>query len=112
MLFCSLCTVIYSIILIIFSANLLGYDEGYFTNDKVLAGAIWGGLLARRDSVTSKQLTELLEYVHINLSHLQTIPDRQIIQEGFVNFIPLDFKKPYTPKDKAIRDLISGVDSK
>lgn len=93
----------------IFSAILLGYDEGYFTNDKILAGALWTGLLGQSDSIQPKQITELLEYVHINLAHLQTISDKQILRDGFMNFIPLDFKKPNSAKDKAIKSMVLQI---
>lgn len=88
---------------------LAGYDEGLLTNDRVLASALWRMMLNKSETVEPHQLIELLGYVHKNLAHLETIPDDQLLEEGVVSFIPLDWQRPNKEKDTAIRNLVSMI---
>lgn len=80
---------------------MLSYDEGYHTNDKVLANALWIGVLNQADTVDLERLFHLVDYVHRNMHHLETLPNKQILG-GFASFLPLYSDKPDITKDHRV----------
>lgn len=90
------------------AALMLGYDEGYLSDDKVLAGAVWRNLLNKDPNVEPETLYKLVHFIHKNLQHLQTIEDKQLL-EGYVTFIDLDSDKANKRKAQEILETITGI---
>ena len=87
------------------AVTLLSYDEGYYTDDKTLAGALWKCLFDRREDVEPKELLHIVDYVHRNMSHLESITNQQLI-DGFISFLPLDSDKPDVSKDEQVQQIL------
>lgn len=90
------------------AAAVIGYDEGYFTDDKVLAGAIWRCLLEKNQHVEPRHLVDLVDYVHKNLHHLLSITDNELLG-GKISFISFDSDQPDPTKDRKIQQLVSAL---
>ncbi|KAJ3394975.1 hypothetical protein HDU84_004433 [Entophlyctis sp. JEL0112] len=54
----------------LYYGQILAYDEGLALGDAVLAGALWKNTLAASDNVSAQDLKRLVEYVRIQLQHL------------------------------------------
>ncbi|XP_067945462.1 ubiquinol-cytochrome-c reductase complex assembly factor 1-like [Watersipora subatra] len=91
-----------------FLGVVLLYDEGYQTDDKVLAGALWKCLLQAREDVEPKDLLSLVDYVHRNLHHLKSLSDDQFFS-GYVSFLPLDSDKPDVEKGKRVQSILTAL---
>lgn len=85
---------------------VVGYDEGYLTDDKTLASAIWRHFLDKDPNVEPEILCKLVHYIHKNLQHLETLSDKQLLL-GYTTFIGLDSDKPDKAKDSEVFQKIS-----
>lgn len=91
-----------------FTALVIGYDEGYLCDDRTLAAAVWRNLLDRNTDVEPGDLLALVDYIHKNLQHLETLSDDQLLS-GFISFIPFNSEKVNVEKDNHIRKLVSSI---
>lgn len=88
-----------------FVASVVRYDDGYLSDDKTLASAVWRNLLNKNEKAEPSDLLHLVEYIHKNLHHLESLPDEQFIN-GVISFIGLDNEKVDKAKDQHVRRLV------
>ncbi|XP_012271400.1 ubiquinol-cytochrome-c reductase complex assembly factor 1 [Orussus abietinus] len=71
-----------------FNAAIIGYDEGLFSDDKVLAGALWRRFFALETN-NPEHIEKLVMYTRKQMNMLDKIPLETILKQHRVPWIPL-----------------------
>ncbi len=76
----------------IFRGFLIGFDEGFLSDDTVLAGAVWRHLLEMNEIKDYAVLGKLCDYIRKNAQHLDNLSEADFVRHGVVSFVDLDQK--------------------
>lgn len=66
-----------------FQGQGLGYDEGFYYGDPILAAALWRNLHLCQKDVPFRNVASSLEYVRRNLQHLDKTETSRILSGDF-----------------------------
>lgn len=88
-----------------FNSQLRGavfaYDEGFYTDDATLAGAIWRNLFGGRKNIDAVHLEAMVRYVRAQLYVLSKLSDRDFAMGNFKFVSPDEAVHTLTPEQES-----------
>jgi cytochrome b pre-mRNA-processing protein 3 len=81
--------------------SIFAYDEGFFSDDTVLAGAVWRNMFEGRSDVDFSEIEQIVHYIRSQLYALDKLSDQDFTHGRFAFIDPSKRYQPFTPSEEA-----------
>lgn len=90
--------------------SVFAYDEGFVSDDTVLAGAVWRNMFEGRTDVDISEIEQIVHYIRAQLYALDKISDKDFTQGRFSFIDPSKRYEPLTQSEE--KDLLEQLEQK
>ena len=75
-----------------FRGLILAYEEGLFTDDRRLAGAIWRNLISEKSTTDAEGIARIVQYIRSQVKAMDATDTDVLKKIGKMNLLPLTLR--------------------
>lgn len=90
--------------------SVFAYDEGFFSDDTVLAGAVWRNLFEGKKDVDFAHIEQIVHYIRCQIYAMDKLSDLDFTQGRFAFIDPSKRYEPLTEREE--KELLKDLEEK